>query len=133
MKGGESVHLFGAVGPQDQGQESLFPGRKLGLLLGLAQVRIDAHVVLALVFAEVQDFKGAVVPVVFLELALDPDEALARGVNGEFAQVRANPFAAQLFGHGRRGPGPAKKIRHQIAFVGRGFDDTFEQGFGFLG
>ena len=103
------------------------------LLLRLAQVGVDADVVLALVLAQVEDFKGAVVLALGLELPLHADQPLAGGVDGELAQVADDPLAAQLLRHGRRGAGAAEEVGDQVAFVGRGFDDAFEQGFGFLG
>jgi len=37
------------------------------------------------------------------------------------------------FGHCRSGAGAAEEIGYQITFVGRSFDDAFQEGFGFLG
>ncbi len=88
---------------------------------------------LALVLAEVEDLEGAVVLAVFLELALYPDQPLAGGVDGELAEIGGDPLAAQFFGHGGGSAGAAEEIGDQIAFVGRGLDDTFKECFGFLG
>ncbi len=103
------------------------------LLLCLAQVGVDADVVLALVLAQVEDFEGAVVLALGLQLALHADHALAGGVDGELAQVGDDPLAAQLLRHRGGGAGAAEEVGDEIAFVGGGFDDAFEQGFGFLG
>ena len=47
---------------------------------------------------------------VFLELALDADQAFAGGVDGEFAEVGDDPLAAQLFCHGGGGAGAAEEV-----------------------
>ena len=61
LKRGESIGFFGGIGAQDEVGEFLFSFFQLLLLFGFAQVWIDADIVLALVFAEVEDFKGTVV------------------------------------------------------------------------
>ena len=133
VEGGEALGLFGAVGAQDQVEEGGFLFLQLLLLFGLAQVGVDADVVLALVLAQVEDFEGAVVLAFGLQLPLHADQPLAGGVDGELAQVGDDPLAAQFFGHGGRGAGAAEEVGDEVAFVGGGFDDAFEQGFGFLG
>ena len=60
------------------------------------------------------------------------EQALAGGVDGEAAQVAGDPAAAELLGDGRVVPLPTEAIEDQVAFVGGGFDDAFEQGFGLL-
>ncbi len=103
------------------------------LPLFFPQVGIDADVVLPLVLAQVEDLKG---PVVFpggLELALHADQAFAGGVDGEFAEIGGDPFAAQFFRHRRRGAGAAEEVGDEVAFVGRGLDDAFDECFWFLG
>ena len=82
-------------------------------------------IVLALVLAQVQNLEGAVVLALCLQLPLHADHALARRVDGELAQVAGDPFAPQLFGHGRRRAGTAEEVSDEIAFVGGGFDDAF--------
>ena len=87
---------------------------------------------LPLVLAEVQNLEGAVVLAVGLELALHADHAFARGVDGEFAQVGADPLAAQLLCDRRGRAGAAEEVGNQIAFVGGGFDDAFDEFLRFL-
>jgi hypothetical protein len=89
--------------------------------------------VLALVLAQVQDFKGAVVFALSLQLSLHADQPLAGGVNGELAEVADDPLAAEFFRHRRRGARATEEVGDQVAFVGGCFDDAFEQSFGFLG
>jgi len=60
------------------------------------------------------------------------DHALAGCVNSELAEVADDPFATQFFRYGSGGAGATKEISDKVAFVGRGFDDSFKQGFGFL-
>ena len=87
---------------------------------------------LAFVLAEVENFKSAVVLAFGLQLPLHADHALAGGVDGELAEVAGDPLAAQLLGHRRGRAGAAEEVGDEVAFVGRGFDDPFEQSFGFL-
>ena len=70
---------------------------------------------------------------VFLELALDADQAFAGGVDGEFAEVGDDPLAAQLFCHGGGGAGAAEEVSDQVAFVAGCLDNAFYQGLWFLG
>lgn len=128
----EPVHLFGPVGPQDQVQKRGFFFFELFLLLLLAEVRIDADVVLPLVLAQVQDLEGPVVASLGFQVALDADHSFAGGVDGEFSQVADDPFATQLFRHRRGCAGATEEVGHEVAFVGRGADDAFKQRFGFL-
>ena len=75
-------------------------------------------IMLAFVFAEVQDFERAERLSSALQLALDADEPLARGVDGELAQVADDPFAAELFSHGGRRARAAEEIGDDVVFVG---------------
>jgi hypothetical protein len=61
------------------------------------------------------------------------DQPLSRSVDGELTQVAADPFAVEFFRHGQRGAGAAEDISDEVAFVGGGLDDAFEQGFWLLG
>ena len=80
------------------------------LLLGFAQVRVDADIVLALVFAEVEDREGAVVFSIGFELTLYADHSFTRGVDGELAEVCGNPLSPQFFGYGSGGAGATEEI-----------------------
>ena len=80
---------------------------------------------LTLVFAEVEDFKSAIIPASGFKLALYTNQALTGGMDGEFAKVGGNPFATQLFGNSGGGAGTAKEVGDKVAFVGGGFDDAF--------
>ena len=82
---------------------------------------------MALVAAEVQDLEGPEVLARCLQLALHADQPLARGVDGELAEVGGDPFAAEFFGHGRGRAGAAEEVGDKIAFVAAGSDDAFEQ------
>ena len=83
--------------------------------------------------AQIEDFKGAVVFAFGFQLPLHADHALSSSVDGELAQVADHPLAPQFFCNGSSGAGAAEEVGHQVAFVGRGFDNAFEQSFGFLG
>lgn len=87
----------------------------------------------ALILAQVQNLEGPVVLACFLAFALHADEPFAGGVDGELAEIRDDPLPAQLLRHRRRGAGTAEEVGDDVVFVGGGFDDTFEQGFGLLG
>ena len=88
---------------------------------------------LALVPAEVEHLEGAEGFAGGLQLALDLDEPLARGVDAELAEVGGDPFAAEFFGHGGGRATAAEKVRHQIAFVAAGFENSFQKLFRLLG
>ena len=100
----------GLVGTQDQ-------FTKLAFLLGEGSLlccacrhpTADIQIRLPFVAAEVQHFEGAKILLCGLLLALHADQPLARGVNGEFAEVSGDPLAPKLFGHGSRGAEPQKK------------------------
>ena len=64
--------------------------------------------------------------------ALDAEQALARGVDGEAAEVGGDPAAAELLGDGGRRAAAAEAVEDEVALVGGGVDDAFEEGFGFL-
>ena len=61
------------------------------------------------------------------------DETLAHDERCRLANVAGNPATAQLFGNRCRGAAATEEIADDVAFVGRCLDDTFEEGFGFLG
>lgn len=61
------------------------------------------------------------------------DEALAHDERCRLADITGNPATAQLFGNRCCGAAATEEITDEVAFVGRGLDDTFEEGFGFLG
>ena len=94
------------------------------LLLGFAQVRVDADIVLTFVFTEVEDFEGAVVFSIGFELTLYADHSFTRGVDGELAEVCGNPLSPEFLGDGGGCAGAAEEVGNEIAFVGRGFNDT---------
>ena len=88
------------------------------LFLLFAQILVHADIVLAFVSAKVEDFKGAVILAFGLEPSLHADNTLAGGVDGEFAQIRGNPLAAQLFCHCGSGAGTTEEVGDKVAFVG---------------
>ena len=120
------------VGAQDQLAELAFLLRQRLFLLLAGQPTADVEIGLALVAAEVQHLEGAERLVGRLQLALHADQALARGVDAELAEVGGDPLAAELLGDGGGRAGAARRNRRQVAFVAAGFDDAFEQGFGLL-
>ena len=87
------------------------------LFLLFAQILVHAHIVLPLVLAEVENFKGAIALVFFFELALYADYALTCSVYGELAKVSSNPLTAQFFSHGGGCARATKKVRNKISFV----------------
>jgi hypothetical protein len=117
---------FGAVGFQDQIAKLAFLFRqRLGFLFG-RQARADIEICLTFVGAEIQDFKGAERFAFGFQFALHLDEPFACGVDAELAEVCGDLFAPELFGHGGGRAAAAEKIRHQIAFVAAGFDNSFQ-------
>ena len=73
---------------------------------------------LAFIFAEIENFKGAIGLAFFLELALHAKQPFSGCVNGKLAKIRANPLAAQLFGDSRECAGTTEEIGYEVAFVG---------------
>jgi hypothetical protein len=53
--------------------------------------------------------------------------------DGQMGDVDADPLAAQLLGGVDGGAAAAERVEHHVAGVGRGGEDAFEQGDGFLG
>ena len=106
---------------------------QLFLLFFLAQVWIDTDIVLTLIFAEVENFKGAVVFAVGFELTLDSNHPLAGSMDGELAEVCSNPHASQFFGNGGSRARAAEEVGDKVTFVGGCFDDAFKECFRFLG
>jgi hypothetical protein len=123
---------LGAVGFQDQIAELLFLAGERLFLLFAGEPPGDVEIGLALVAAEVEHLEGAEGFAAGFQLALHLDEPLARGVDAELAEVGGDPFAPELFGHGGGRAAAAEKVRHQIAFVAAGFEDTFKQAHGLL-
>ena len=54
-------------------------------------------------------------------------------MNRELAEVGADPLAPELLGDRRCSATASEEIGDEVAFVSAGFDDSFEQSFGFLG
>jgi hypothetical protein len=122
----------GLVGAQDQFAELASFLRQGLFLLRAGQAAADVEIGLPLVAAQVQHLEGAEILLGGLLFALHADQALARGVDAELAQVGGDPFAAELFGHGGGRAGAAEEVGDEVAGVAAGFDDAFEEG-GFLG
>ena len=87
---------------------------------------------LAFVFTQVEDLKGAVVLALGLQLPLHADKSFAGGVDGELAQVADNPSTAELFSHGRCSARAAEEIRYQVTFVAGCINEALQKCFGFL-
>ena len=96
---------------------SFFSFFQLFLLFGFPQVRIDADIVLALVFAEVENLKSTVVIAIGFQLTLDANHSFTRGVDGELAEVGGNPLAPEFFGYGGGGSGATEEVGNEVAFV----------------
>ena len=88
---------------------------------------------LPLVAAEVVNVERAIRLAFVVKLALKLDQALAAGVDGEPPEVGHDPAPPQPLGHCAGRAAAAEEVGDEIAFVGAGFDDAFEKGFGFLG
>ena len=101
---------FGAIGFQNQIAELGFLARKRLLFLFAREPPGDDEIRLALVTAKVKHFEGAESLACGLQLTLDLDEPLARGVDAELAEVGGDPLAAQLFGHGGGCATAAEKV-----------------------
>jgi hypothetical protein len=59
-------------------------------------------------------------------------QSLARGMNGEFAQVTDDPLALQLFRYGGYSAGTAEKVGHKVAFSAARLNDPLQKYFGLL-
>jgi hypothetical protein len=132
VEGNKALGLFGAVRAQYKVDEGGFFFFQLLSLFRFAKVGVDADVVLALVLAQVENFKRAVVLAFGFQLPLHADEALASGVDGELAEVADDPLTPEFFSHRRRRAGTAEEVGHQVAFVGGGFDDALQEFFRLL-
>ena len=102
----QSYQRLRAVELEDEGQvfvQSLF-GDALAF-----RAEGDALPVLPLVLAKVQDLEWLA--------ALDAEQALTRGVDGEAAQVAADPAAAELLGDGEGCAGAAEEVSDEVTFV----------------
>ena len=132
MKRRRLLDSLGAIRGKDQRQILALLAQAQRAPLGLGQGRVDADKILPLVFAEVEDFEGAIRFGGFFELPLHADQALARGVDGEAPEIAADPFAPELFRHRQRGAGAAEEVGDEIAGVGGSGEDAFEEAFGFL-
>gem|GEM_PF-4858058 len=62
----------------------------------------DPDIVLALIPAEIENLKRAIIFTLLLQPALHIDHSLAGGMNRELSEVANNPLASQLLGHCRR-------------------------------
>ena len=87
---------------------------------------------LAFVTAEVVNVESTIRLAFVVQFALQFDEALAAGVDGEPAEVRHDPATPQPLRHRARRAAAAEKIGNEVAFVAAGLDDAFEKCFGFL-
>jgi hypothetical protein len=123
---------LGAIRSEYQLSELLLLARQGLFLFRAREPPANVQVGLAFVAAEVEDLEGAKRLAGGLELALHLNEALARGVDGELSEIGGDPFAAELFGDGGGRAGADEEIGDQVAGVAAGFDDAFEEGFGFL-
>ncbi len=90
------------------------------------QRRVDADEVLPLVAAEGENFKAAVRLAFGLQLPLHADKTFARGVDGEAAEVAADPLAPELLGDRHRGAGAAEEVSDEVAFVGGTANDPIQ-------
>ena len=122
-KGFEVGYGLGFIGPNNQAFKIDFFLFPLFFFLVIMQVRIDPDIILAFVFSQIKDFKGAKVLPGLLELSLDTDHPFSGGMNGEFAEIGPDPLAVQLFCHRQGRAGSAEEVGNQIARIGRGFDD----------
>jgi hypothetical protein len=126
VEGSEALGLVRAIGAEDQVQERRFPCRFSVLFPRLARVGVEGDEVLARVLSEVENFESAGVLAVRLEPALHADHAFARGVNGELAEIGANPLAPQFLRHRSRGARAAEEVGHKIAFAGGSVDNALQ-------
>ncbi len=54
-------------------------------------------------------------------------------IDGEIGDINADPLATQLLRRVNRRAATAKRVEHNIAGIGAGFDDAFEKGLWLLG
>ena len=99
MKTFEVFDRFCSVGMENKGNKIFFLLLKLLLALLFAEVGVDADVMRAFVFTEVEDFEGTEIFTLGFKRPLDLDHALAGCVDGELTEVGADPFTVELFGN----------------------------------
>jgi hypothetical protein len=98
-----------------------------------AHFEFEGQHVQAFVAAKVQDFEGAEVLFGGFLFALYANQALAGGVDGEFAEVGGDPLAAKFFRRGGRGAGATEEVGDKVPFFTACPDYAFEEGLGLLG
>ena len=120
---------LGAIGLQDQVAKLLLPAgeRLLLLLLLTGEPAGDVQVDLTFVSSQVQNFERTERVVHGLPLALDLNEPLARGVDGELAEVGDEPLASQLLGNGSGRPAAAEEVGHKVALIAAVQNDACQQ------
>ena len=99
-----------AIGLQDQFEELLLPAGERLLLLLPGEPAGDVQVDLTLVSAQIQYLERAERFIDRFPLALDLNEPLARGVDGELAKISDQPLAFQLLGDGGSRPAAAEEV-----------------------
>ena len=123
---------LGAVGLEDQLPEFLFLAGERLLLLFPAEPPADVEVGLALVAAEVEHLEGAERLARRLQIPLHLDQALARGVDAELAEIAGDPLAPELLGHGGGGSGTAEEIGDNVSGITARFNYANQKIFRFL-
>ena len=106
---------------------------RMPVMSGLEALQALSLPPLPFISAQVVDVEGPVGLAIRLELALEVDEALSAGVDGEAPKVAHDPAAAQPLSNSTGGAGAAEDIRHEVALIGGGTDDALQEGFGLLG
>ena len=114
---GKAIGLLSPICLQNQVKEGRFLLCKLLLLLCLTQIWIHSNIVLAFVFAKIQNLEGAVVLAAGLQFPLNTDETLAGGVDGKFAEVSSYPLSTKFLRDHSSGARAAKEISNEFALV----------------
>ena len=110
--------LLRLIGFKNQLQKSRLLCHKLFLPLFLAQIFIDAHIMLTLIPAKIEHLKGTIGLAFFFKLPLYPKQTFSCGMDGELAQICGYPLAAKLFSDCRERSRTAKEIGYEVTFSG---------------
>jgi hypothetical protein len=108
---------LGAIGLQDQVSEFLLFAYKRLLPFLSGEPTGDVQVDLPLVATQIEHLKSAERLVLRLPFSLYLDQALARRMHGELADIRDDPLTAKFLGDGSGCTASTEEIGDEIAFI----------------
>jgi len=114
------------VGVQDQVAELTFLARERLLALLAGKTSTDVQIRLPLVATEIQNLECAERLARFLEFPLHLDQTLTGGVDGELAEIGADPLATELLRYSRCCTRAGKEIGHEVTFIATRADNSLK-------